>query len=330
MKRTLIFLIIAFPSFAVSQIPISTIEELQKIGNDPSYPLDGDYYLACDIDAACTREWNGGKGFHQIAPLSPFTGNFDGRGHVIRNLYINRPQDSGVGLLSWTQEATVENIRLEDVDITGISYVGALIGYSASTIKNVEASGKIRGLHSVGGIAGARFGTIIKCRSSCTVTGEEYIGGIIGWNQTFLIESYCSGHVKGGNDTGGVAGWSSGWIFNCFSSARVESNIPDVSCLGGLVGVNYSRVENCHATGPVSGEGSVGGLIGGSISFYSEPSYEVIDSFYDTYTTGQYDSHTYRKGFPKSTDEMTSPGTFTNWDFENVWWMIPGLSLIHI
>jgi len=327
MKRTLIFVIIVLPTFAVSQIPISTIEELQKIGNEPSYPLDGDYYLAFDIDATRTREWNGGKGFHQIAPVSKFTGNFDGKGHTIRNLYINRPEDEGVGLFSWTQEATVENIRLEDVNITGKRYVGGLIGYSSSTIKNVEVSGSVKGASNIGGIAGARFGKIIKCRSSCIVTGEDYIGGIIGWNQTSVIESYCSGNIKGGDSVGGVAGWSSGWLIDCFSSAIVESNTSHVFHLGGLVGLNYSIVENCHATGPVSGEGSVGGLIGASISFYhDEVTYEVIDSFYDTDTTGQFNSWmTYdEKGIPKHTDEMTSPGTFTNWDFENVWWMIPG------
>ena len=37
-------------------IGISTIEELQLIGNDPAYPLDGYYVLTQDIDASATRE----------------------------------------------------------------------------------------------------------------------------------------------------------------------------------------------------------------------------------------------------------------------------------
>ena len=37
-------------------IGISTIEELQLIGNGPAYPLDGYYVLTQDIDASATRE----------------------------------------------------------------------------------------------------------------------------------------------------------------------------------------------------------------------------------------------------------------------------------
>jgi len=46
----------------MAQIPISTIEDLQKIGNDPEYPMDGYYYLTNDIDASDTIRWNNGKG----------------------------------------------------------------------------------------------------------------------------------------------------------------------------------------------------------------------------------------------------------------------------
>jgi hypothetical protein len=45
---------------------ISTIEELQKIGNDPGYTLDGEYELARDIDVSETVNWNNGAGFTPI------------------------------------------------------------------------------------------------------------------------------------------------------------------------------------------------------------------------------------------------------------------------
>jgi len=57
-----IHVIFSFINYAMAQIPISTIEDLQKIGNDPEYPMDGYYYLTNDIDASDTIRWNNGKG----------------------------------------------------------------------------------------------------------------------------------------------------------------------------------------------------------------------------------------------------------------------------
>ncbi len=79
---------------AAAQIEISTIEELQLIGNDPDYPLDGNYILTQDIDASDTVNWNDGAGFNPIGAYEPepaFTGVFNGQGYVVTDLYINRP-----------------------------------------------------------------------------------------------------------------------------------------------------------------------------------------------------------------------------------------------
>ena len=54
------------------------------------------------------------------------------------------------------------------------------------------------------------------------------------------------------------------------------------------------------------------------------PSTLTIDHFYDYQTTGQYDENFDDYGIPKSTKDMMNPATFENWDFENVWWMVPG------
>ncbi len=60
----LIVLSIAAP--AMAQIEINDIDELQLIGNDPGYPLNGDYVLGNDIDASATASWNSGAGFKPI------------------------------------------------------------------------------------------------------------------------------------------------------------------------------------------------------------------------------------------------------------------------
>ena len=96
--KKILFIILSFLSFlnvqtiSADPIPISSISELQKIGYDPAYPLDGEYYLTCDIDASDTKNWNGGKGFKPIGYYDenedpfPFEGKFDGKGNTINNL----------------------------------------------------------------------------------------------------------------------------------------------------------------------------------------------------------------------------------------------------
>jgi len=96
---------------------ITTCEELQDMKND----LSGNYYLANDIDCSDTVNWNSGAGFEPIGNSSnPFTGTFDGGGHKITNLYINRPSTNNVGLFGRTGSGSeIKDVGLEDVDKTG-------------------------------------------------------------------------------------------------------------------------------------------------------------------------------------------------------------------
>ena len=77
-------------------IDISSAEDLQRIGNDPAYPLNGDYRLTQNIDATATAGWNEGAGFDPIGHYTDdrshqdFSGTFDGQGHTISGLVINR------------------------------------------------------------------------------------------------------------------------------------------------------------------------------------------------------------------------------------------------
>ncbi len=59
-------------------------------------------------------------GFNPIGNLSnKFNGTFDGLGFTISNLYINRPSQDYIGLFGYTNNATIKNIGLKDVNITG-------------------------------------------------------------------------------------------------------------------------------------------------------------------------------------------------------------------
>ncbi|UCE36204.1 MAG: peptidase A26 [Thermoplasmata archaeon] len=65
---------------------------------------------------------------------------------------------------------------------------------------------------------------------------------------------------SGNNYVGGLVGanWD-GTLENCYATGSVSG----ISCIvGGLVGVNSGSVENCYATDSVSGSCAVGGLVG--------------------------------------------------------------------
>ena len=202
---------------SIPPIKISTIEHLQKIGNDPDYPLNGYYILTNDIDGSATHQWNHGAGFDPIGKQNDemhwngFSGWFDGRGHTIQNLTVKRPEKDGVGLFAnLTYTAIVINVVIENGYFHGKNYVGSLVGQNSSNaLATCYSSGLVKGLSRVGGLAGINRGVIEACYSTASVTGDNYVGGLVGRNWNGIIaESYVSGTVSGRNNfvTGGLVG----------------------------------------------------------------------------------------------------------------------------
>ena len=152
----------AAPASVMGQtITITTIEQLQEIGDNASYPLNGYYVLGGDIDASATRSWNSGAGFEPIGTISiPFSGALDGQGYAIRNLYINRGDADYVGLFGYVsgELATIANVALDNATVTGRNYTGALMGYNNNcTIKQCSSTGSVSATHmSAGWWDGAR------------------------------------------------------------------------------------------------------------------------------------------------------------------------------
>ncbi|MCX7668666.1 MAG: hypothetical protein N2439_01150, partial [Anaerolineae bacterium] len=145
--------------------------------------LSGHYVLGADIDASATSTWNSGAGFAPIGNTMGFTGRFDGLGHVITNLTINRPTTDYVGLFGHASGG-VRNVGLDNGSVSGKNFVGGLVGrnYSGGTISNSYATG--------------------------SVNGGSYLGGLVGNNYGGTISnSYATGGVTGsGNDAGGLVG----------------------------------------------------------------------------------------------------------------------------
>jgi len=177
------------------------------------------YIQTADINAHVTRFIPGDNGWLPIGNLTTqFTGTYDGQGYTIDGLYINRPGLNNVGLFGRTSGAVIKNLALTNVDITGYSGTGGLVGTSTnySFFSSCYTEGSIQGYHNVGGVIGYNNNsTISNSFSMADVNGSAYVGGLVGYNyRGAVMNCYATGEVTGNAALGGLAGGSeTGGIF---------------------------------------------------------------------------------------------------------------------
>ncbi|WP_208948527.1 YDG domain-containing protein [Segnochrobactrum spirostomi] len=260
--------------------------------------LSGSYALWSDIDASETAGTNaagiwGTGGFVPVSDnTTTFTGTFDGQGHVINGLTVNRSADY-VGLFGHADVgAIIRKVGLVGGSMTGANYVGGLVGLNSGTITDSYTTGAVTGSGmNVGGLAGAMNGSITHAYATGAVSGASNVGGLVG-------------------------GMIAGSITQAYATGAVASTGDHA---GGLVGVLIGgTITQTYATGAVSGASSVGGLVGalnsGTIanSFWNHetnPTLNGVGSGSSAGATG------------KTTAEMLNAFTFIDagWDFTSVW-----------
>jgi hypothetical protein len=275
---------------------ITTVEELQAIQNN----LSGSYALAADINASATSTWNDGAGFLPIGNAStPFSGSFNGNGHVISGLYINSTAGQ-VGLFGQIGSANGHTGVVQNVGMTG----GSITAYSTDYAY-------------VGSLAGANAGTISSSYSSTAITGGQYLddstGGLVGYNSGSIFNSHATGKVSGA-DQGGLVGDNFGIIVQCYATGTVSGGSGGYRGSGGLVGGNYSSIESSYANGSVTGDfGRIGGLVGfnegGSVTnSYARGAVTGTDGVYVGGLVGENNGSVVTS---VSTGKVSGSGTFT-------------------
>ncbi len=211
---------------SVNPYTIKNWTQLQNINN--SNILTQNYYfqLLNNLDSSssgytnlASSTANDGAGWNPLGKNDSlaFTGNFDGLGHTIDSLYINRPNMDNVGLFGLINGSTIKNIGLINTTVTGKDYVGALVGLNKqSIVKNVYSSnGSISGKNSLGGLIGnnINFSNITNSYASGSVTGigsTFFTGGLVGSNSSSstIENSYFTGSIIGHSYVGGLVGVS--------------------------------------------------------------------------------------------------------------------------
>ncbi len=206
----------------------------------------------------------------------PFTGTLDGNGFAIINLYINRPSDDYIGLFGSVDGAILKNIHMNDVDVRGRSYIGALVGKIHGTetiITNSHIQGMIEAEEGyVGGLVGFIAGSnnlISNSRVRGFVTGESNsTGGLvgrIGGKNNSVANSQTTNSVSGTKDVGGLVGSLEAEhnpIMNISTHGTVIGDVAVGGCIGSVRGTKH-KFFNIHAEGHVIGtKDMIGGLIG--------------------------------------------------------------------
>lgn len=279
---------------------ISSCAQLQTIGGNTATRFDT-LKLTSDID--CT-----GVTFVPMYTGSLFEGVFDGQGHAISNLTVNRPSTNYAGLFA-ASSGIIKNVTLESGSVTGLDYTGGLIGevVNGATISNVVSKLSVTGRNQVGGMVGSLYtGTagsvVIFENSSVTgnVTGtDSRVGGFIGIaagdnSTTTFSQVFTTGNVTAAGDfVGGLIGLartdgsshaSSILVKDAYTHGSVTS--PTGGNAGGMVGYMQSygasyvadiTLQRTYASGAVSAAGFVGGLIGATSTYTNANSVVSID-----------------------------------------------------
>jgi filamentous hemagglutinin family protein len=253
---------------------INNAHQLQLMSMD----LSAKYTLGGNINAVATGNGSdiwGSAGFVPVGNGStPFIGSFDGLGHTINGLSINRPSTDYVGLFGNTI-ATIQNVGLVGGTTIGQNYVGSLVGelgqgtvngsYILSTLKISYSTQTVQGQYLTGGLVGSTYGDIDNSYATGMVSGTSAVGGLAGGGRGYTQNSHASGAVSGDSNVGGLIGFTDGSVVTSYASGNVTAS---GSGFGGLMGwcVSSCQIDQSYATGNVSNIGATavraGGLVG--------------------------------------------------------------------
>jgi len=232
--------------------------------------------------------YNTGEGWAPIGNSSTvFTGNYDGGGHTISNLYVYL-EDGYAGLFGRISNATITKLGVINADVTG--------------------------QYNVGGLAGAILGNSII--SLCYTTGQISVidggydgGGLVGYCTNTATISNCYSHASvddAESTVGGLLGelWS-GTVVNCYSTGNANADYSDFE--SGLIGSTYSgTVTDCFWDTQTSGLATSEG--GGTGKTTAEM--KTLATFTDETTAGL----TTAWDFETNPNDDAADGDF--WDFD--------------
>lgn len=186
--------------------------------------LESYFIQTADVDIAEDSNFSGG--FSMIAAAgTPFSGEYDGNGHTIKNLTITGDKDR-MGLFA-ENTGVLRNVQIFSGSITSNltagAYVGGIAGINFEKGQIVACSNRARVSAKesayVGGIAGYNYGgRVHDCYNAAKISGTANVGGLVGVNRDSgsISGSYNVGTIEGDTATGAIAGTNEAKITNCY------------------------------------------------------------------------------------------------------------------
>lgn len=260
---------------------------VQAINNN----LNGTYYLAASLNANEVELENGASSYIKGRFTGKLFGSKDGKNYAIYNL--KKP------LFDTLSAATVENLALRDVNISGKNDIGALANEAnnATRINNVHVDGVLAGERGIGGlvwkadnskIANSSFkGRIV---NSYETRAPYNIGGLVG--QLTGINAVVdkskatiaiSANADSTNQTvGGLAGLveKDALISNSYAEGNIN-NVKRFGSVAGVAGYLWDRDSNeeRHAGRLHNVLSDVNVMNGNAISGYHYRGMRITDSY---------------------------------------------------
>ena len=209
--------------------------------------------------------WTTGNGWGYASANATFTGQVDGQGHSIKNLYINKGNgvDGGLFTIISGNSAVVKNLTLENPKSNGnqVGFVACDLG-SGSTIDNIHV---INGTMTViAGASGCGGGLIAYLYGGAKINNCSFNGTITTPNMTASSTT---------NNIGGI------------SASLAESGTANIS--------------RCKVSGTIAGAGgtyisAIGGILGMSLTGSSAPTLIIEDCYSEMVITAAASNAAYR------------------------------------
>ncbi len=235
-----------------------------------------------------------GVGFVPIGATAatPFSGSFDGGGNTVNISYVGGDFSALFGCVSG---GTVKNVTVRG-DVKGENYcallVGRLYAYSfgqTAAVINCRAEGSVSGDSYVGGIVGYTAAaansadasvSVSGCRFNGDVAGDMYVGGILGkaeatggtFRAAFLGENCLAvGSVTAEGDVASLAGGIAGGVYakdnasaglvGCVADCNIRALRLAAAGIAGAVGAENATafLDGCAAYG-IASSPTVGGI----------------------------------------------------------------------
>ena len=228
--------------------------------------------------------------------IAPFQGVFDGKGHKVKNMYMNVSL-SNTGLFGSVftdmtvggEQVVIKNVTIEGADITGSFMANSfLVGFlseaiitdcvvdetSVMTIDGdyVDMNGAFVGGAQTSGLNLGGEIYIENCTNNGTISGGMLTGGIAGATGQKIINCTNNGSISANFACGGIVGYykedggiAPFEILDCVNNGSVTTKN---GWAGGIVGQmevssDSSLIARCYNTGSITGNSGVGGIVGG-------------------------------------------------------------------